>query len=281
MTIANYELRVAVVDLTELTEEYEHVEVLKLNCEEFYSIAETQGTVYSLGKFMSDANLDEINFTDSVIRFMLVNDNHINNGQAEYIPIKTHEKIIVRDFLIADNWREVEEEKENKIKSMDFVVTIYKDMELADEIETCNSFKNELKARNFYYEQASQRDKFVKLTLEIEYQDGTIEETLMAHNEISPKNNEVETTTLYDEEPTYTEHTEVGEHNLVCPHCGMVGEPCDMPDLFFNDLNNTKEENEQAKLLEEMWEVGFNVVTCGDCGGAFIHRVERNISKPL
>lgn len=60
---------------------------------------------------------------------------------------------------------------------------------------------------------------------------------------------------------------------LKCPHCGYEGEPCDMPDAFYHDLDNTPEIEEQARLQEELWTHGFNIVTCGECGLIFIHRV--------
>ena len=34
------------------------------------------------------------------------------------------------------------------------------------------------------------------------------------------------------------------------------------------------EYNKQVALIEEMQEVGFNLVTCGHCGNPFIHRTK-------
>lgn len=62
------------------------------------------------------------------------------------------------------------------------------------------------------------------------------------------------------------------EYDLRCPYCGCVGDYCDFPDLFYDDADNTPELNEQVILQEEMWDVGFNIVTCGNCGQVFIHR---------
>lgn len=60
---------------------------------------------------------------------------------------------------------------------------------------------------------------------------------------------------------------------LRCPYCGDTGELCDFPDLFWEDCDNTKEINKQYELLEQMWDKGFNIVTCQDCGQVFIHKI--------
>lgn len=60
---------------------------------------------------------------------------------------------------------------------------------------------------------------------------------------------------------------------LRCPHCDEVQEPCNCPDLFYEDINNSKGLNEQYKLLLELNECGFNIVTCGHCGQVFIHKI--------
>lgn len=60
---------------------------------------------------------------------------------------------------------------------------------------------------------------------------------------------------------------------LKCPHCEHYQEFCDCPDLFYSDTSNSKEINNQLKLLEEMHTKGFNVVTCGHCGQVFIHKI--------
>lgn len=62
---------------------------------------------------------------------------------------------------------------------------------------------------------------------------------------------------------------------LRCPYCGYTGELCNFPDLFWEDCDNTKEINKQYELLEQMWDKGFNIVTCGDCGQVFIHKLMR------
>lgn len=59
---------------------------------------------------------------------------------------------------------------------------------------------------------------------------------------------------------------------LKCPHCEHYQEFCECPDLFYPDASNSKDVNNQLKLLEEMQRKGFNVVTCGHCGQVFIHR---------
>ena len=60
---------------------------------------------------------------------------------------------------------------------------------------------------------------------------------------------------------------------LKCPNCERYMEFCDCPDLFYTDSNNTKELNEQYKLLQEIQAQGYNIVTCGHCGQVFIHRI--------
>lgn len=61
---------------------------------------------------------------------------------------------------------------------------------------------------------------------------------------------------------------------LKCPHCGLYQEFCNFPDLFYSDASNSKDINEQLKLLEELQTKGFNVVSCGHCGQVFIHRIQ-------
>lgn len=61
---------------------------------------------------------------------------------------------------------------------------------------------------------------------------------------------------------------------LQCPYCGMVGDCCDFPDFIIDDCDNTAGEAEQYKLLEKLWDKGFNVVTCGHCGDVFIHEIK-------
>lgn len=61
--------------------------------------------------------------------------------------------------------------------------------------------------------------------------------------------------------------------DLRCPYCGFYGEECHFPDLFYADKNNSKELNEQYRLLLDMQKAGFNIVTCGDCGCVFIQEL--------
>lgn len=58
--------------------------------------------------------------------------------------------------------------------------------------------------------------------------------------------------------------------DIKCPFCDFESEECDFPDLFVSDFNNTKGIMTQIDLLEELQEKGYNIVTCGNCGGAFI-----------
>lgn len=61
---------------------------------------------------------------------------------------------------------------------------------------------------------------------------------------------------------------------LTCPYCGFTDDICSFPDLFYTDLNNTAAQNEQYKLLLELNEIGYNIVSCGKCEGIFIHKTE-------
>lgn len=59
---------------------------------------------------------------------------------------------------------------------------------------------------------------------------------------------------------------------LKCPFCEHYQEFAECPDLFYSDETNTQPINEQLKLLEEIQNKGFNIVTCGHCGQVFIYR---------
>lgn len=60
---------------------------------------------------------------------------------------------------------------------------------------------------------------------------------------------------------------------LKCPYCNFEGEECNFPDLFYTDCESTKSIIEQEKLLFEIQNKGYNIVTCGRCGSVFIHRL--------
>lgn len=62
------------------------------------------------------------------------------------------------------------------------------------------------------------------------------------------------------------------EYPLVCPYCHGKFDYCDCPDLFVD--GDSSSPDEQVKLLEELWTHGFNIVTCGSCGGVFIHKIQ-------
>ena len=63
------------------------------------------------------------------------------------------------------------------------------------------------------------------------------------------------------------------ENLLKCPYCNHEGELCDFPDLFFGDCETSKELLDQESLLNEIQATGFNIVTCGECGNALIHKI--------
>ena len=62
------------------------------------------------------------------------------------------------------------------------------------------------------------------------------------------------------------------DYDLQCPYCGMIGDYCDFPDLFVDGDDSSPVE--QVEMLQELWEHGFNIVSCGQCGGIIIHRIE-------
>lgn len=62
-------------------------------------------------------------------------------------------------------------------------------------------------------------------------------------------------------------------NDLICPYCGYESDPCDFPDLFYNDYDVTCEMKKQLDLLIDLQELGYNIVTCGQCGQVFIHEI--------
>lgn len=60
---------------------------------------------------------------------------------------------------------------------------------------------------------------------------------------------------------------------LKCPYCGLKSDECNFPDLFYTDCESSKEIIEQEKLLNEIQSHKLNIVTCGNCGEVFIHKM--------
>ena len=60
---------------------------------------------------------------------------------------------------------------------------------------------------------------------------------------------------------------------LKCPYCNTISDSCNFPDLFYIDDDNTPALNEQYALLQQLWNKGYNIVTCGDCGQVFIQEL--------
>lgn len=54
-----------------------------------------------------------------------------------------------------------------------------------------------------------------------------------------------------------------------CPYCGYRDDYCAFPDLFYEGDYTQKK---QYKLLKEIQNLGYNVITCGMCGEVFIVR---------
>ena len=66
--------------------------------------------------------------------------------------------------------------------------------------------------------------------------------------------------------------------NLKCPFCGFESDYCDFPDLFYTDENNSNW-TKQYNLQKEIQQLGYNIVTCGDCGEVFIIKKEEHESN--
>lgn len=62
--------------------------------------------------------------------------------------------------------------------------------------------------------------------------------------------------------------------NLRCPYCGWESESYNFPDLVCYDCNMSSGLQEQLELLQRLQQKGFNIVTCGHCGGVFIHETK-------
>ena len=65
-----------------------------------------------------------------------------------------------------------------------FIVSIYKDMELADEVETCNSFYTYESALSFYNEVVKMygEEQFIELRLEIDIDNKCFMDEQLANN---------------------------------------------------------------------------------------------------
>ena len=63
------------------------------------------------------------------------------------------------------------------------------------------------------------------------------------------------------------------ESIIKCPYCGYESEECDYPDLFYSGDDSIEE---QYKRLQELQAIGYNIVTCGMCGGVIIQYVGAN-----
>lgn len=62
---------------------------------------------------------------------------------------------------------------------------------------------------------------------------------------------------------------------LKCPYCGFKEDNCFFPDLFYRDDNSSPEIRQQANYQNELQKLGYNIVTCGQCGQVFIERLKK------
>lgn len=62
-------------------------------------------------------------------------------------------------------------------------------------------------------------------------------------------------------------------YDLICPYCKYTNEESNFPDLFYEDSNNDLYLKQQLQNLKELQALGYNIVTCGDCGQVFIQKI--------
>lgn len=63
----------------------------------------------------------------------------------------------------------------------------------------------------------------------------------------------------------------INKNEIKCPYCNYTNEECNFPDLFYEGCPNLKE---QYKLLQGLWTLGYNIVTCGECGQVIIVKIK-------
>lgn len=61
---------------------------------------------------------------------------------------------------------------------------------------------------------------------------------------------------------------------LTCPECGITDDICYFSDLYYKDENNSKSFKKQARLQKKLQDLGYNVVTCPNCGQVFIYKIK-------
>ena len=65
----------------------------------------------------------------------------------------------------------------------------------------------------------------------------------------------------------------MGNKDIICPHCKYCNEDSNFPDLFYEDSNNDLYIKQQLQNLKELQQLGYNIVTCGNCGQVFIQKL--------
>lgn len=60
---------------------------------------------------------------------------------------------------------------------------------------------------------------------------------------------------------------------IECPNCHFYSNYSDFPDLYYRDEGFEKF-NKQVELLEELQQLGYNIVTCGNCGLTFLTKAK-------
>lgn len=66
---------------------------------------------------------------------------------------------------------------------------------------------------------------------------------------------------------------------IKCPYCEVLIEERDCPDLWA--CENKIEYRKQETILRNMQKCGFNVVTCGNCGGIILIENKKTILKEV
>ena len=61
--------------------------------------------------------------------------------------------------------------------------------------------------------------------------------------------------------------------DIICPYCKYTNEDSNFPDLFWEGWSDDLYIKQQLQNLKELQRLGYNVVTCGNCGLAFIQKL--------
>ncbi len=57
---------------------------------------------------------------------------------------------------------------------------------------------------------------------------------------------------------------------VICPYCKYISDYSNFPDLFYEQEGQDLYLKQQYQSLIELQQLGYNIVTCGNCGQVFI-----------